>query len=180
MKKCKFEYFGSYNFHRPLTENVFNIPKKFYYQERDWTCSIAMLRTITSSIKDIGLEDEIIKKYNFIPSPYYSEQLKEKGVLDNKDITVLYGCDNKNCDISDIIHLLKEGYFVGLETMINYDHWVVLLGYSKLGDYDEDVMLYFCPYFYEVRTIHFSEFIEMWRSGNYENNKIVNDFIAVK
>lgn len=174
------EYFSDYEFHKLLKENVWNVPKTFYRQERDWTCSIAMLRSITSSFVNLGSEAEIIKKYSFVPGPHYSEEIREKGILLDNGIAACYGCDNKDLDISDIISLLGKGFYVGMDSMINYDHWVVLLGYSKLGDYDDDIITYYCPYFNEIRTVHFSEFTEMWMSGNYAKNNIVHDFIAVE
>lgn len=182
MEKCKAEYFEDYKFHNKLEENIWNVPKHFYRQERDWTCSIAVLRTILSSIYNIGTEDEILKKYNFQPGPHYSAEIQEKGIIDSRKVKVYYGCYYKNSpkDMSEIIELLKNGFFVAMETMINFDHWVVLLGYSHLGDFDDDMITYYCPYFSEVRTVHFSEFVEMWKSGNYAENDVVNDFIAVK
>lgn len=174
------EYFENYEFHKLLKENAWNVPKHFYRQQRDWTCSIAMLRTITSSIVDLESEDEIVRKHELVPGPHYSQEIKEKGILENRNLEVYYGCDHIDFDMSDIIELLKQGFYVGINSMINYDHWVVILGYSKLGDYDDDMISYFCPYFSEVRMAHFSEFVEMWMSGNYAENKIVHDFIAVK
>ena len=39
------------------------IPPRLYKQERDWTCSVACLRSIASKYKDLGSEDEIVSKY---------------------------------------------------------------------------------------------------------------------
>lgn len=182
MNKPKAEYFEDYHFHNTLDTNIWNVPKHFYPQERDWTCSIAVLRTILSSFSDVASEDEIIEKYGFKEGPHYSCEIQEKNVIDSKKVRVYYGCNYRNSgrDFSEILNLLKNGYYVAVETMINFDHWVVLLGYSHLGDFDDDMITYYCPYFSEIRTVHFSEFVEMWKSGNYAQNDVVNDFIAVK
>lgn len=180
MKPRKFEYFENYNFHKSLNRSVFNVPRELHYQERDWTCSIAVLRSITSSVLNIGTEDEIVDMYGFTPGPHYSQEFKDKGVLDEKAVISCYGCDNPDMDFSDIVELLKNGFYVGINSMINFDHWVVLMGYSKLGNYDEDMVVYYCPYFNEVRSARFSEFVEMWRSGEYAKNGVVKDFIAIK
>lgn len=176
----KDEYFEGYHFHKEIKENVSNFPKFLYYQERDWTCSIAVLRSITSSIVNIGSEDEILEKYNIKMGPNYSKQIKEYKILNDFNLDVLYGCDNQEVDVFDLIELLRQGYYIACEWMINYDHWTVLLGYIHFGNIDEDMLIYYCPYYNEIRKVRLSEFIGMWCSGENLVNNISADFIAVK
>ena len=59
-------------------QNISNVPKIFYPQERDQTCSIACIRTILSGlIDDIPSENDIINKNNMQPGPYYSKDIKK-------------------------------------------------------------------------------------------------------
>ena len=82
-------------------------PKYLFRQERDWTCSIACLRSITSSMKSLGSEDKIFKKYDLKPSPYYSKDIKNLHILDKfKD--VIYGCDYDNASYVTLYDLLKK------------------------------------------------------------------------
>lgn len=181
MNKPRAEYFEDYKFKNELKENIWNVPEHLYGQERDWTCSIAVLKTILSSIYDLGTESEIIDKFKFEQGPHYSQDIQNKSIIDNKKVEIQFGCNDKyKKDISEILLLMKNGYYIAMETMINFDHWVVLLGYTHLGDFDEDLITYFCPYFSEIRTVHFSEFVEMWKSGNYTENGVIQDYIAVK
>ena len=77
---------------------------------------------------------------------------------------------------------MEQGYFVMLESMINYAHWTVLLGYYPLcgNDLEKAKLLMYDPYYDEVRLVNADEFISMWRDGSYETTRIDRDFIAVK
>lgn len=69
-----------------------NVPRVLYKQERDWTCSIACIRTLLSSVSDNVLsEDEFISIFKLTPSPYYSKDIKSLCIL--SDIDAIYGCD---------------------------------------------------------------------------------------
>lgn len=81
------------NLNKCYEETAIMIPKRLFPQERDWTCSIACLRSITSSPKNIGTECFIVENYNLKPGPHYSKDIKELNIL--KDFSVEFGCDLK-------------------------------------------------------------------------------------
>lgn len=160
-------------------KNASSVPSTLYRQERDWTCSIACLRTITSSITNIGSEDDIISKLCLKPGPYYSRDIKHWGILDN--LRTYYGCDYTDLKpVGDLTNLMLDGYFVMVECMVNYDHWLVLLNYLKVSDNpEEDMITLYDPYYNEVKLMRADEFNGMWCSGEHENNRVLCDFIAV-
>ena len=82
----------------------------------------------------------------------------------------------------EVLNMLDAGYVVMLESMINYSHWLVLIGFFPLckeGDAAEYLLVY-DPYYNELRTIHADEFIGMWCDGEYIYNGIEKDYVAVK
>ena len=88
--------------------------KKLYKQERDWTCSLACIRTILSGLgKKIETEDFYINKYNMKPGPCFSKDIKKLELLEGYD--VIYGCDVKNTTFDTILNLAKDGYNIMLE-----------------------------------------------------------------
>ena len=160
---------------------VANVPSNMYPQERDWTCVIACIRTMLSGfLKTVPTEEYLIEKHNLKPGPHYSTNIKNYHMLDEYD--VLYGCDYENSNFDMILDYMEQGYFVMLESMINYAHWMVLLGYYPIcgNDLEKAKLLMYDPYYDEVRLVNTSEFISMWRDGNYENTRIDRDFIAIK
>lgn len=163
-------------------ESVSMTPPRLYPQERDWTCSIACIRTMMSGIdKSFPTEDELVEQYELQPGPHYSRDIKRLGILENYD--VVYGCDKTDVEFEDIIEFLKDDHYVMLECMVNYAHWLALLGYYTVDDYtdpEKNKLLLFDPYYNEVRMIRVDEFINMWIDGNYANSKVEKDFIAIK
>lgn len=155
-------------------------PSTLFPQETDWTCSIACIRTILSGIcKNIPEEEFFINKYNLTPKPYYSNDIKNLGILN--EYNAIYGQDIKNNNIDNVLDYVENGYFVMLESMYNYAHWMVLLGYYPLeNNIEKSKLLMFDPYYNEIRLINVDEFIGMWMDGNYAKNSIENDFIAIK
>ena len=156
-------------------------PPYLYPQERDWTCSIACIRTILSAIiNSVPKEDYIIEKYNMTPGPYYSKDIKNLGILNSYDVK--YGCDNTNVIFENIINMVKDGYYIMLESMINYSHWLVFLGYYtyNTNDIEKAKLLMYDPYYNEVRLVNADEFITMWIDGDYENSRIEKDYIAIR
>ena len=154
--------------------------KKLYKQERDWTCSLACIRTLLSSRdKKVYTEDYYIDKFRLKPGPYYSKNIKKIGIL--KDFDVKYGCDSKNTNFDTVLNLMSEGYAVMLEWMYNYSHWMVLLGYYRLGsNIENNLITCFEPYYNQVRTINVDEFIGMWVDGDYKKSNVEKDFIAIR
>lgn len=176
------EFFGE-NENVEKSDIAIMIPKNLYFQERDWTCVIACLRSITSSIKDIGSEDYIIDTYSLKPKPRYSKDIKKLNILESFD--VLYGCDynyKKNCGYNFLYELLKNNYFIMVESMINYDHWLVLCGYfpNSSNDISKQNILLYDPYFNELKIYRVEEFGAMWISGEHIKNNVIRDFIAIK
>ena len=88
-----------------------------------------------------------------------------------------------NEDLTDeILNLLENGYYIMLESMVNYSHWMVLLGYYVVKDtknLEEHKILFYDPYYDDLKLLNADEFIGMWIDGNYENTKVKNDFIVI-
>ena len=110
--------------------------------------------------------------------PHFSAELKETGLL--KGFDAVFGCDHPEITFDDVLDLMKEGYYVMVEGMVNYSHWMVLLGFYALGSAEENRLLFFEPYYNEVRLMRADEFVGMWIDGNYEESRVKKDFIAVR
>ena len=175
----KFEYFSKLVLKEQSV--ITNSPRYLFRQERDWTCSVACLRSILSGIeKNIKSEEEYISMFKFDVGPHYSCDIKNKGIL--SEVKALYGCDFDDITFDELLVYLKKGYYIMVETMINYAHWLVLLGYFPLQDNDAEhaeVLLY-DPYYDKVRLISADEFMSMWIDGDYEHTRVKKDFIAIK
>ena len=179
MMRRKFEYFKTENFkERNCTGNI---PKKLFKQERDWTCSIACIRTILSTFeKEVPSEEYYIQNYNLTPGPYFSKDIKRLKMLDKYN--VIYGCDNP-IDLENLLDYIDDGYYVMVESMINVSHWLVLIGYFQLKDktnLEDHKILLFDPYYDNVRLVNADEFYGMWIDGHYEKTNVTRDFIALK
>lgn len=162
-------------------EIVSHPPRHLYPQERDWTCCFACVRTLLSGLADsVPSEDDIVRDHRLIPGPHYSRDVKRLGLLDACE--AVYGCDHPDTDFDDVLTLAENGSFVMLECMLNYAHWVVLLGYYPLADggVENSQLLIYDPYFDQVRLMNTYEFISMWRDGNYEHSRVDKDFIAIR
>lgn len=160
---------------------VCNVPKKFYPQERDWTCSIACIRTLLTKIdENIKPEDYFIETYNLQPGPLFSKDIKRLNIL--KDYNVLFGCDFENPTFDDLIAFLKDGYYIMIESMLNFSHWLVLIGYFPSSDFEIEKgrILVYDPFYDCVRLLILDECISMWIDGNFHMNNIEKDFIAIK
>ena len=160
---------------------IANPPKTFYRQETDWTCSIACIRTMMSGfLTQVPGEEELVQQFQLTPGPHYSKQIKERQILAAYD--AIYGCDLEKPDFAQVIQLMAEGYYVMLESMYNYAHWYVLLGYYPLEDQDieKSKLLIYDPYYNEVRLLNADEFLSMWIDGDYEHTRVKHDFIALR
>lgn len=163
--------------------NVSRFPKTLYPQERDWTCSIACIRTMLSGMPESAAsEDDYIKKYALTPAPYYSRQIKALGVLDGLD--VLFGCDSaKPANLGDMTRLMESGYSVMIESLVNGAHWMVLLGYAVCGGAEQldcHSAIFFDPYYNKVRIINAEEFSSEWACSDKKSSGVERDFIAVR
>lgn len=83
--------------------------KNFFRQERDWTCSIACIRTLLSSFLDVvPSEDFFVIKYGLSPSVYYSKDIKKLDILSEYD--VIYCCD-EIIDLEKLLDYIDLEYF---------------------------------------------------------------------
>ena len=164
-------------------ENVTSNLRRFYRQERDWTCSLACVRSLISSYEKDITEENIIKEQGLIPGPHYAKAIKNWKVLSKYNVksSVDSPIDAHN-PAEELYLLLKQGFNVMIETMINYDHWVVVTGIYPSEDKDigKSQVTYYDPYFNKVRMIFLEELISMWVSGEHSANGIINDYIAIK
>ena len=164
------------------TDSISAVPPKLFHQERDWTCSIACIRTLLSAIEEtVPAEDEFVEKYGLVPGPHYSRDIKKLNLLEGYD--VIYGCDDRDDNFDDILDMMKQGYYIMLESMVNYSHWLVLLGYfasADTNDIEKTKLLFFDPYYNELKLLNTEEFIGMWIDGNYAVSKVKHDYIAIK
>ena len=157
-------------------------PSRLFRQERDWSCAFACIRTLLSvNHSDIANEDSFIKKYSLTPKAYFSRDIKKLGILNEND--AIFGCDiSEEITFDYIIKLIQKGYGVMLESMINYSHWMVLLACYPLNgsNKEECSLVFFDPYYNEIRIMRLDEFETVWLDGDHESNGIKKDFIAIK
>lgn len=172
-------------FFRPSDEKrelcVGRTPKKLYKQERDWTCAIACIRTMLSAFDEEKEEPWYVDTYQMVPGPHFSKDIKRLGILDNYD--VIYGCDEENKNLNTVLEYAGAGYYLMLESMYNFSHWMVFMGYFPVrgvSNIEEHRMLFYDPYLDSMRLIGAEEFEGMWLDGNHKDNGVYRDFIAVK
>ncbi len=179
----KFEYFEPNKIEK--TESLSQVPPFLFPQERDWTCSLACIRTMLSGVmKDVPKEEVLVQQYKMDMGPYYSKDLKKLGILDDilSKEKVIYGCDQEDIELPDILTLMENGYYVMLESMVNYAHWMVLLGYFvTAGEENPEKcrLLFYDPYYNQVKLLNYDEFMGMWIDGNFAQTGVTKDFIAI-
>ncbi len=154
-------------------------PKHLYYQKKDWTCCFASIATLLSSVAEEDLSEEFFTS-TLTPGPYFSKDIKALQVLDAYD--VIYGCDYDGYHFDNILQLAQDGYYIMLESLYNYSHWYVLLGYYPLEDknIEKATILVYDPYYDQTKLLNVDEFIGMWVDASYYKNNVKNDFIAIK
>lgn len=135
---------------------------------------------LSGFLDSVPSEKYFIDKYNLTPSPYYSKDIKKLDILNDYD--AIYGCDKRAEQFDTVLDYLKTGYFVMVEGMLNYAHWVVLMGFypNSSSDIDDAQVLVYDPYYDKVRLLIFDEFINMWCDGDHAKNNVIHDFIAIK
>ena len=174
----KNEYFGESTYGEGL-ESVMSTVRTMCRQERDWTCSVASLRTLMSGCRDIKLpsEDFILETYGLTKGPYNSKDILDKGLLN--DLTFRAGCIDPAPSKNQLVFLtgLMRDYNVMIECLINYAHWIVLLGYVKLGNIEQDMFIYYDPYYHRINTIIADELISMWY--DIGERPLHRDYIAI-
>lgn len=162
--------------------SVGRVPKHLLRQERDWTCALACVRTALTCFLDAPpSEGALIERGGFRPGPLFSDDLMK--LLKTEEWELRCGCDAPEAELGDVIALLDEGYSVMLESMYNYSHWMVLLGYFALGSgelAETDRLLCYDPYYHEVRLLNADEFSGMWLDGNHAKNGVRGDYLALR
>ena len=142
-----------------IMNNASMIPGMLYKQNRDWTCALACIRSITHDICYIGDEDKLIEEYKLEPGPLYSKDIVKLGILDDYHIVTpadyQYGYDAEL-----LYNLLMLNYYVMVETMICYDHWLVLCGYiaNDNTSVEKQYLLLYDPYYDNLRQMSVDEF----------------------
>ena len=184
--------------------SVSKVPPVLYPQEADWTCSVACVRTILSGIlggpEGVPGEAEIVARFGLKPGPHFSAEIRDLGLLEPGGrpeagsagglcpgiSDVIYGADENLGGlktIPDMCDYMRAGYYVMLESMINYSHWMVMLGYFSLGgsgDPEDGRILFYDTYYDRVRLEIADEFAGMWEDPEADVNGIRHDFICVK
>lgn len=62
-----------------------------------------------------------------------------------------------------------------LESMYNFSHWMVFVGYFPVrgtSNIEEHRMLFYDPYLDSMRLIGAEEFEGMWLDGNHKDNSV--------
>jgi len=179
--KRTFEYFKVNDLDKEYT-TCGCFPKMLYKQQRDWTCSIACIRTLISDlISDVPDEDYFINKYKLKPSPYYTKDVRELRMLEPYCNKIIYSTDLDQTEISlySLQQLLKEKYFIMVECLYNVAHWIVIMGYCAVRnarDTEEHQLFVYDPYYDVVRLLIADEFESMWHDANGH----AKEFIAIK
>ena len=173
----KAEYFGSVNYGAG-SETIMSSIREVFPQERDWTCSVASIRTLLSGSKncDIPTEDWFVSTYKLEKGPYNSKQILDKGLVSSYDYKL--GCTEPILEGNQLFKLtqLMKTHNVMIECLINYAHWIVLLGYVKLGTIEQDKFIYYDPYYHRIQTIIADELMSMW----YDiSGTMHRDYIAI-
>lgn len=147
--------------------SVSNTPPRLYRQERDWTCSVACIRTLLSGrVAEVASENEFIEKFGLVPGPHYVDELIEKQMLaPARVVKTNRSFAGEKIGLPLLACLLEEKYYVMAECMYNYAHWVVVLGYFAVRDAEdteEHRILIYDPYYDQVRLVIADEFLTMW------------------
>lgn len=160
-------------------EALYGNARRLYPQEKDWTCSLACIRTLLSGfVPHVDGESFFLELYGMKPGPWFSKDLKKLGILAWYD--TVYGCDRKKTELDDVLIIMKQGYGVMLESLYNYSHWMVLLGFFPAEDFERAKLLMYDPYYDGVRLFNADEFLGMWMDGEHAKNGVMRDFIAVR
>lgn len=173
------EYF---KYEEPTTfTSASNTPPQLFRQERDWTCSIACIRTLLSGrTPNVPSENDYIEKYELKAGPHYVDEILEKQMLVPARIIKTHkNYQEPEIGLPLLLKLLDEKYYIMAECMYNYAHWVVVLGYFAVRnreDTEEHQILLYDPYYDQVRLVIADEFLTMWCDP--EGHK--KEFIAIR
>ena len=157
--------------------SIVNTPVDFYRQERDWTCSIACIRTAISYKNNRITEDEILKQENLKMGGQKIRDMKNWQCL--KGLDILTYQEKKLEGIKDLYELLLDNYIVICETSYNWWHYVVAYGYLTTKDkikIDEQLVQFYDPYYDEHKLMRAELFEQMWFD---QEDKEFNRYLAV-
>lgn len=181
------EYFPPARFRHEMTGTALCAPSDLLPQERDWTCAVACVRTLMSGLVVVPSETLIVTNNNLTPGPQYSKDIKSWcgggcPLLDHPELEVRYGCDDPDRDVldeSDVWAWLRDGYRVAINWMMSFDHWCVVMGYFPHGSPSQHEVLFYDPYYDDIRKAHAPDLGVMWRSGNRAHD-LRHDYILVR
>lgn len=161
MREIKAEYFNQPDIPQPKYLAMSDMQDVFP-QERDWTCSIACLRSIVSGKENNFTEDTAVDYYDIYVGPQTSLDIKRWLPYNYKNFR--FGCDSpieEDSALSQLVQLMRT-HNVMIECTLNYEHWIVLLGYVHLWSAQDSVFVIYDPYYNQVRTMMAEELISMW------------------
>lgn len=176
MNKRLIEFFTNEHIgYCPLT--IMSNVQSVYKQDRDWTCSIACLRTIASHTAYLPEEYDILQRYKINKGPQSSHSIRDWMKDDER---FRYGCVDTIPEDYKLTYLtdLMKTHNVMIECMLNYEHWVVILGYVYLGSDELAQFIVYDPYYNNVRVIIAEELVSMWYG--VEDYPIHRDYVACR
>lgn len=160
MISIKSEYFKNEKQWCPKYTQLASVPH-LYPQERDWTCSVACLRSIVSGEYDIS-EDSIVDSCPIEMGPQTSKAVRHwMPYATSRFLFGAYQPLPEKDTLRALVELMKT-HTVMIECMINYEHWVVLLGFTYLGSLENSMFILYDPYLNTVRTVMAEELLNEW------------------
>lgn len=167
------QYYGN------STGTVYSSVTHTFRQQRDWTCGIACMRCLLAGkVAQLPTEDEIIERASLKPGPRNSLQLGD--VYDKLGLGISYknGNEPQRGHIAPWITDLMRSHDIAIECAINGAHWITLMAYIGRGHVAEDTVVYYDPYFDEVRLIRAEELFSMWMAT--EKGLLDRDYFAIQ
>lgn len=158
--------------------SIVNTPVNFYRQERDWTCSIACVRTVISAFNNNISEEQIIKDNNLKMGGQHIEDMKKWSCF--KDLKLESQETRPIKDIQGLYDLLLDNYIIICAHAYNLYHYIVCYGYLTTNERqnpENQCILFYDPYLDEHKLINADIFDTMWY--DIGTNKY-RDYIAVK
>ena len=159
--------------------SVVNTPVEFYKQERDWTCSIAVVRSAISCYNNKITEDEILAQENLKMGGQKIDNMKNWKILKEAGEGILTQQEKKVEGIKGLYDLLLDNYVVICETTYNWWHFVLAYGYLTTHNkdkIDEQMVLFYDPYYDEHLLMRAELFEQMWFN---QDNKKFYEYLAI-
>lgn len=169
------EYFGEIK--DVKGPSIVNAPVNCYKQGRDWTCSVACIRTAISAFKNIS-EEEIIKEEQLKMGGQSIENIKNWKCLDGLKIETK--ATREINDSQGLYDLLLDNYIVICASTYNLWHYIVCYGYlttNERNNPENQYVLFYDPYLDEHKLINADIFDTMWYDIGTSKYR---DYIAIK